>query len=247
MKRQSRSLDAFMESRRQLIFNASTDDEIKALVEPYAYTEAKIEQGKTIYNTADSAVEQQKRDYARQFEAKSIFDAAFDEAEDEYIELITLVRLALDGDPVKLKVLGLDGKLPQNFGGWLRRVNRFYNNSIDNPELLPLVAEYGVTNEKLIAGQGLAKKTETANDNHDKAKGTAQQSTVDRNEAIEVLDKWTHAFKKVCRLALKNRPQLLERLGIVVLSEGYTRKPKEEKEGPPAGEPPATEEPAAQG
>jgi len=243
MTRESRSLDAFMESRRQLIFNAASDSEIVALLEPYTYTTEKIEQGKNIYNTADSAVEKQKLDYARQFEAKSIFDTAFDEAEETYIELITLVRLALAGDTVKLKVLGLDGKRPQNFGGWLRRVNRFYNNSIDNQELLPLVAEYGVTNEKLIAGRESAKKAETANDEHDKTKGTAQQSTVDRNEAIKVLDEWTHAFKKVCRLALKNRPQLLERLGIVVLSEGYKRQTKEE---PPAEEPPAAEEPAAQ-
>lgn len=40
------------------------------------------------------------------------------------------------------------------------RVNRFYNNAIDNQELLPPVAEYGVTNEKLIAGKELVKKVE---------------------------------------------------------------------------------------
>lgn len=239
MKRPSRSLDAFMESRRQLIFNAASDDEIKALVEPYGYPEAKLDEGKNIYNAADAAVEKQKSDYARQFEAKSIFDAAFDEAEEEYIELITLVRLALGGDPVKLMVLGLDGKRPKKFSSWLRRANRFYNNAIDNAELLPLVAEYGVTNARLTAGRELVKKVETANDEHDKARGTAQQSTVDRNESIKVLDEWTSAFKTVCRMALKDRPQLLERLGIVVLSAGYTRKTKEEKEEPPAEEPAA--------
>jgi hypothetical protein len=234
-----------MEGRRQLIFNAASDEEIMALVQPYKYDAPKMEQGKTNYNNADAAVEKQKLDYIRQFEAKAIFDQAHDEANDYYIELIVLFRLALAGDPLKLQMLGLDGRRPRRFASWLRQVNRFYNNAIDNQEILPLVAEYGVTNEKLIAGKELVKKVEIANDDHDKARGTAQQSTVDRNKTLKILDEWTFAFKKVCRLALKDRPQLLEKLGIVVLSEGYKRKTEEENEEPaPESEPlpPAAEE-----
>ena len=73
MTRDSKSIDSFMESRRQLIFNAAADEEIKALVLPYNYDETKIDQGKTIYNNADTAVEKQVADYARQFEAKATY------------------------------------------------------------------------------------------------------------------------------------------------------------------------------
>lgn len=239
MYRKSRSLDAFMESRRQLIFNAASDEEIMGFVLPYTYDQLRLDEGKAVYNEADAAVEKQKLDYVKQFEAREAFEKAFNEANAVYIEHISLMRLALTGNPTKRTMLAIDGKRSQSLAGWLRQTNRFYNNAIDNDEVLVPVAQYGITNEKLIEGRDLVKQVEIANDVHDKAKGAAQQSTIDRNKALKKLDRWASAFLKVCRFALKDKPQLLEKLGILVYSEGYTKKKEEEpvEENPEVNEP----------
>lgn len=224
MFRKSRSLYVFMENKRQLLFNARSEPEIMGLLQPYNYDDPRLQEGIDIYNEADRLFEKQRLDYIAQLEAKDIFEKAYKDANDIYIEHVTLARLALDDEHTKWLILALDGKRSRTLAGWLRQANEFYNNAVDNPEILEKIAVYGLTNEKLLEGKGKIKKVEISNDNHDKAKGTAQQSTIDRNNALKALEKWTFAFIQVCRLAFKDKPQLLEKLGIPVLSEGYKRK-----------------------
>jgi hypothetical protein len=236
-------MDALMESKRKLIFNALSDDKIKALLLPYTYDDVKLNEGAAIWQTADAACEKQKQEYALQFAAMEAFDLAFNEANTMHLEHVGLTRLALDQFPTVRNVLGLRGKRPKRFAGWIWSANRFYNNAIDNPDVLDKVSAYGITNEMFIEVRDKLKAVELANDEHDKARGEAQQATMDRNKAVKELEKWSFGFLKVCRYALKEKPQYLEKLGIVVLSEGYKRStgtdtPNEEPADPAGGEEP---------
>jgi hypothetical protein len=246
MNQNSKQIDAFMESKRKLIFNALSDDKIRALLLPYTYDEVKINEGAAIWQATDAACEQQKQEYAIQFAAMEVFNLAFDEANTMYLEHVGLTRLALEGFPTVRNVLGLRGKRPRRFATWLRSASRFYNNAIDNPDVLDKVAAFGLTNEMFMESRDKVKAVELANDEHDKARGEAQQATMDRNKAVKELEKWTAAFLKVCRYALKEKPQYLEKLGVVVLSEGYKRSTGTDTPNEEPGDPAGGEEPPVQ-
>ena len=229
MPKKSKSIEKFLEKSRLSIANALIDEEIKSLLLPYTYDEARLNEGMTLYKEVDTLYEKQKNDYVKQYEAQERFITAQDVAHNTYIEHVTLTRLSLKDDPSLLKMLALDGRRRKMLAAWLRQVNRYYYNAIDNEEILEKISRYGLTNDKLKEGQKLVKEVESRNDEHERAKGAAQISTNERNKVLKEFDRWMTEFINVCRFAFKAQPQLLEKLGITVLSEGYKRKPKDKE------------------
>ena len=77
------------------------------------------------------------------------------------------------------------------------------------------MAGYGITEEKLTAGQILAKEVENATNRQKTEMGEAQEATRLRDEAADTLQAWYSNFIAIARIALEDKPQYLEMLGIV--------------------------------
>ena len=46
------------------------------------------------------------------------------------------------------------------------------------------------------------------------AKGAAQQGTIEQDAALEALNEWTAQYRKIAKVALRGKKQLLEKIGI---------------------------------
>ena len=64
------------------------------------------------------------------------------------------------------------------------------------------------------------------------ANGAMQRATAKRNENFANFFKWVREFEKACRAALKDRPQLIERLGFSDLHNLRAKKKPVEPEEP---------------
>ena len=65
---------------------------------------------------------------------------------------------------------------------------------MEDASILEKLVKFGVTQEKLTAGKQLISETKLAVQNQKKEKGEAQQATLSRDKAVDVLNEWLSDF-----------------------------------------------------
>ncbi len=227
--------------------SAKVEEDILAPLTLYSYDKAKLDWCMSIHDKAKKDYQYQIVQYSEQYQATKALEEAYDEANGDYIEHITLTRLALKHDRSKWTKFGLNGKRKKDIFGWLEQGELYYDGMLSDQEVIALVTEkFALTLEKLENAKAKLLKVKEANRNRQKEKAEAQQATVDRNESFKVLYHTLSDFFQACRFALAPTPQLLEKVGILKLSEGYRRQLKDELEDPAPEEIP-TEETTTEG
>ena len=191
------------------IDNSLSDDEIKTLVAAYGYNAAKLLEGKQFLGAAQTAVALQERASGAQQNATLAFNAAKTQAVDAYQALAKVARAVIGfGD---LAGLSLDGPMPRGATAFQTAARSLFTNAA----ALPLLAQYGYDDARFQAESAKLAAFDDANDRQEKAKGAAQQATLEQDAALEALNRWAAQYVKIARVALRAKPQLLEKLGVV--------------------------------
>ncbi len=104
------------------------------------------------------------------------------------------------------------------FGKWLIQARQFYRETLADAELGDLLAQGGMTQPVLEAGWAAVEAAVQADNAQEAAKGSAQQSTQDRDAAAVTFQRWLRRFWQIADVALADQSQWLERLGRRVRS-----------------------------
>lgn len=198
--------------------NAANDTEVQAMLAEFGYNADKISEGKALYTTAQILHNKHKAEYGEQLAATDALKNLWDKADAAYMQFVKLARIALHGERGVYVKLKLTGSRKRSLPERLNQAKIFYTNVLNDPAVMEKLAAFGITQTKLEAGRQLLTEVEAANAAQKKETGKAQQATAARDEAMNKLDKWMSDFKAVARIALEPKPQLLEKLGIVVPS-----------------------------
>lgn len=92
----------------------------------------------------------------------------------------------------------------------------FYQFLDTTEKLLTPLKQLKITEQEIKKQLQLLTDVEQAYADYQKEKGESQQATKDKNDAFDALDKWVMRFFKVAKIALEDRPQLLESLGKIM-------------------------------
>jgi hypothetical protein len=213
-----KSIDERMLSAHKAIHNSLEDPVVLETLSPYGYNETKINEGKTLYEELDTLIRKQKKEYGDQYEATNALYKVWGEADGLYMNAVKVARVAFKDNTKAQNTLRLFERRKQTISGWLEQATVFYNNLVEDEELKKAMALYGYNDAKLTAERGVLEKVIKANRDQDKEVGDAQQATKNRDEKMDALDDWMSDFIAIARVAFTEKPQLLEKLGILVPS-----------------------------
>ena len=200
-----------LNSAQLAISNSLSDPEIQSLVAQFGYPADKLSPGKALYDCALSAVNAEKSAAGTQQESTRLLAQAEKSARDAYQSLAKVARAVFLKDKSQLNALGLNGSTPKDTAGFLAAAYTLF----DNARTLPALADYGYDSPKLQSERAKIAAYDTANQQQEAAKGAAQQSTRGQDAALGALNAWTSQYLKIARVALRDKPQLLEKLGVL--------------------------------
>ena len=215
MAKPKKSLAARLLAAQVAIDNAISDSEVKSLLTELGYDDTRLNEGKILLDTTNQLQQTQQKEYGDQFEATGALKEAWEKADKEYMRFVKVARIALKSEHALYQKLDLSGTRKKTLSGWLAQAKQFYLNALADTVVLEKMAAYGMTQAKLEAGKTQIEETETANASQEKEKGEAQQATLERDNAVDLLEDWLSDFIAIARIALEEKPQLLEKLGIV--------------------------------
>ena len=199
------------------IYGALGSELILDVLAQYGYTREVIEtEGVVKYNLAESLSIKMTKEYGDQYSASEKSNELFNTFQPAYMDVVRLVRIGLKDMPGALHSLRATGSRNRSLSGFIKDARTFYTNLLDQPEYLDTVRRFGINEEKIQSALNDIDTLEAAYHKFLKEKGEAQTSTIARDQAYDDLYRWYSDFRAVARLALKNYPQYIEKMGIVV-------------------------------
>jgi len=225
----TKSMSEKLVGAKLALTNALEQTDIKEALAEMGFTEARLNEGLALYQATDTLYQQQKREYTDQYLASEALQNAWGEAQTLFKKYATAAKLALMDQETLRNSLGLHRNRRFGLADWIILARTFYGTALQSTAILELLSEFAVTVEKLQAGLQLVETVESLRAKRDIEKSEAQQITKERDDAFSRLDKYMYQLTKVARVVLQEKPEHLEKIGILYRSAPI-RKKKEENE-----------------
>ena len=199
---------------RDLYTNARDDDEIFALLsaEPWGFTEADFDAGLALVQAVTTALGTEAREELEARQATTAYDAAADAVRAAYNLHRDLLRSRYDRDAPEYSGLGLAGETPGDREDLLKDAADFYGTLSSQTDIVAAVR--GLSAETVAEAQGLVEAARDDGSAQTKEAGDAERARATQQAAVRALREHAALTAKDAAAALKDHPQLRERLGL---------------------------------
>jgi hypothetical protein len=200
---------------KNFILGIEKNPEIQEKLKDFGNVTERINEGKRLSEKVTNLMTTQIGVYSDQYIATSDFSKFWRNVYGSYMVILKIIRVAFNDQPELLSRFNAIGKRNKSLSGWLRDATVLYTNLLNNQEALDVMAQYGYSYEKITKEFQDVSKVEELHSKQLSEKGSAQQTTLERDQAFDELCKWYSKYRAIARIALYDKPQLLEALGIV--------------------------------
>jgi len=204
-----------LEQRRVLIFN-SRKPEIATLLQSYGIDSTHLENGVNLYNSVITATENQRREQQEQGLAYDNLYVSKNDFATRYKKTFKIAKMASRTDANLQDRLKVNAPVERAIESWILQAIDFYNRLNNEPDFITVLNKYGITSETISQEKQIADNLRLLRNEAMSEKGQAQEATRVRDVELEKLDDYCYELKTIAKIALENKPQLLEELGILV-------------------------------
>lgn len=207
-----------LENYRVAFQNVIEQTEIKDEMEAYGYDADKINEGKALYDAAVRLFGQNRQETEEEKQAYAHFSKAFTKATEQYRKHRKAVKVALLKNDELANAFRVKKPEAQAYLQWMDDAEVFYNEIKKETPIKAQLTLFKVTDA--VAQQQLEQLSliRDLRAKYEKEKGESQQATKDKNAAFKAITEWMRTFYAVARIALDERPQLLESIAKFVRS-----------------------------
>jgi N-acetyl-anhydromuramyl-L-alanine amidase AmpD len=197
------------------ILGVQNNPEIQKRMSQYGYTPERVAEGLLKLTNVKRLTALHVEGYSDRFVATDKFGKAWKDIYAKYMITLKVVRVAFHREPGKLQDFRAIGIRHRSLSGWLNDARILYTNLQETPGALETMMQYGYTVKRLQEEQQQVEEVAQLHSQQLEETGAAQQSTQDRDQAFDDLCDWFSDFRAIARVALYDKPQLLEGMGIV--------------------------------
>lgn len=196
--------------------NVRASVELQTALAAYGYTADRIKEGEQLREAAKAQYQQKITAYGGLRAAADALTSAERQAQALYMRHVRIARVALADDRGALQTLHLNGRRKPNLAGWIAQAQQFYAAALADSAIQSTLAGFSLTYKMLDDGAQQIASVAARHAARRQQLGTAQNATSVRDKALTELDSWMRDLKVIARVALKDRPQLLEQIGMTV-------------------------------
>ena len=205
-----------LEQYRVTLVNVENQKEIADTLAEFGYPSKTIEIGRKLLDKTNKLLDFNKKEDNETIRARADFDINYEKIKNKYSSHRKIAKVVFRKDDVVQKQLSLKGAIPRTYINWLIAVKTFYKEIIEDICLLNKLERFKITSEVAKSCLTDIAALETIRAFYLKEKGESQEATKEKDRALSELEEWMSEFYAVAKIAMEDRPQLLEALGLLV-------------------------------
>ena len=205
-------ISSLFEEAERYIKNGTEQLSIQNSMGLFGFTPQRFLEGDGLLTNAKQLHSQKSDLYGDKLEISSQLKIQEEEARQTFMDQVATVRYVFRNEPATLSKFNVS-KVSRKMSAWTLQAAYFYSKAEEYADVL---AVQGLSPEVLAQTAAMIQAVADARNQRLMRKGEAEEATRMRNESVKALKEWMKDFRGIARIALKDSPQLLEALGIVV-------------------------------
>ena len=212
-----KKLSVILEECRVKVQNAATDEEIKAGLAPFGYDEPKLKTGTDLYDETIFRFQQQVKEKQDWETVNDHYQESKEKAISDFSDFYQISRIAFRGN-IRLQNILPPTQTGDSYTNWKKNTIALYTQLQADAEAIAQLTPFSYNTEKIQALLNELIGVDQLYNDREKEDGESQQATKDRDEKFYQLRNYCTDLTVVAKIAFKDRPQLLEKMGILVRS-----------------------------